>query len=217
MPTSCRRSWRRIRRSRAFAMEYLPPDRHELWKSQLARGCVIPETAATVGRQLAFIHAAFAKSPTAAAEFDTGASFHALRIEPYLLATARVHPDLAPDSRSARRTNRANEAHGCARRCQPEEHPPGRARSGLSRCRVRVVRRPGVRSCLLSQSPFVEDAVGAVCGARAAVVVRCAGRCVSARRRLGAGGGGGATGSPVASCAVPGTHRRQVARRISDR
>ena len=60
----------------AFAMEYLPPDRHESWKSQLVRGCVIPETAATVGRQLASIHAAFAKSPTAAVEFDTGASFH---------------------------------------------------------------------------------------------------------------------------------------------
>jgi enolase len=79
----------------AFAMEYLPPDRHELWKSQLARGCVNPETAATVGRQLGFLHAAFATSPTAAAEFDTGASFHALRVEPYLLATARVHADLA--------------------------------------------------------------------------------------------------------------------------
>ena len=80
----------------AFAMEYLPPDRHELWKAQLARGCVIPETAATVGRHLASIHAAFAKSPSSAAEFDTGASFHALRLEPYLLATARVHTDLAP-------------------------------------------------------------------------------------------------------------------------
>jgi enolase len=79
----------------AFAMEFLPPDRHELWKSQLARGCVMPETAAAVGRHLASIHAAFAKSPTAAAEFDTGPSFHALRIEPYLLATARAHPDLA--------------------------------------------------------------------------------------------------------------------------
>ena len=81
----------------AFAMEYLPPHRHELWKSQLARGCVIPETAATLGGQLAFIHAAFAKSATAPAEFDTGDSFHALRIEPYLLATARAHPDLAPE------------------------------------------------------------------------------------------------------------------------
>ena len=78
----------------AFAMEYLPPDRYETWKSQLARGAVIPEIASTVGRQLARIHSAFAKSPQSPSEFDTGASFHALRIEPYLLATARVHPDL---------------------------------------------------------------------------------------------------------------------------
>jgi aminoglycoside phosphotransferase (APT) family kinase protein len=79
----------------AFAMEFLPPERFELWKAQLARGCVVPETAASVGRHLASIHSAFAKSPTAATEFDTGASFHALRIEPYLLATARAHPDLS--------------------------------------------------------------------------------------------------------------------------
>jgi aminoglycoside phosphotransferase (APT) family kinase protein len=79
----------------AFAMEFLPPDRHELWKVQLARGCVSVETAATVGRHLASIHSAFATSPTAASEFDTGTSFHALRIEPYLLATASAHPDLA--------------------------------------------------------------------------------------------------------------------------
>jgi aminoglycoside phosphotransferase (APT) family kinase protein len=79
----------------AFAMEFLPPERFELWKAQLARGFVVPETAATVGRHLASIHSAFARSPTAATEFDTGASFHALRIEPYLLATARAHPDLS--------------------------------------------------------------------------------------------------------------------------
>ena len=79
----------------AFAMEFLPSERYELWKAQLARGCVVPETAAMVGRHLASIHSAFARSPTAAAEFDTGASFHALRIEPYLLATASAHPDLA--------------------------------------------------------------------------------------------------------------------------
>ena len=201
----------------AFAMEYLPPDRHELWKSQLARGCVIPETAATVGRQLAFIHAAFAKSPTAAAEFDTGASFHALRIEPYLLATARVASRSRSHSRRARRANRADEADRRAWRCQPEEHPSGRAWTGVSRRRVRVVRRPGVRSGLLSQSPPVEDAVGAVRGARAAGVVRRAGGCVSARRRLGAGGRPGATGRATASRIVPGAHRRQVARRIPDR
>jgi Ser/Thr protein kinase RdoA (MazF antagonist) len=79
----------------AFAMEYLPPATHELWKSQLARGRVVSGTAEAVGRRLALIHAAFAKSPTAAAEFDTGPSFHALRLEPYLIATARAHPGLA--------------------------------------------------------------------------------------------------------------------------
>ena len=31
-----------------------------------------------------------------ALDFDTGPAFHALRLEPYLLATARVHRDLAP-------------------------------------------------------------------------------------------------------------------------
>ena len=79
----------------AFAMEYLAPDRFELWKTRLARGQVEPDTASTVGAHLASIHSAFAKSPAAADDFDTGPSFHALRLEPYLLATARVHTDLA--------------------------------------------------------------------------------------------------------------------------
>ena len=79
-----------------FAMEYLPPSEYELWKAKLARGDVNVETAARVGQQLAAIHAAFARSRTAAADFDTGPAFHSLRLEPYLLATARVHTDLAP-------------------------------------------------------------------------------------------------------------------------
>jgi enolase len=79
-----------------FAMEYLPPAENELWKTRLARGVASAETADEVGRRLASVHAAFARSATAAADFDTGAAFHALRLEPYLLATARVHTDLAP-------------------------------------------------------------------------------------------------------------------------
>jgi aminoglycoside phosphotransferase (APT) family kinase protein len=39
---------------------------------------------------------ASAVDPEAAADFPTDAIFHAIRVEPYLLATARVHPDLAP-------------------------------------------------------------------------------------------------------------------------
>ena len=79
-----------------FAMEYLPPSEYELWKAKLARGDVNVEMAARVGQQLAAIHAAFARSRTSAADFDTGPAFHSLRLEPYLLASARVHTDLAP-------------------------------------------------------------------------------------------------------------------------
>ena len=79
-----------------FAMEYLPPSDYEPWKARLARGDVDVETAARVGQQLAGIHASFAHSETAARDFATGPAFHSLRLEPYLLATARVHRDLAP-------------------------------------------------------------------------------------------------------------------------
>src|SRR6516162_10852304 len=56
---------------------------------------VLPATAAEVGRRLVRIHSKFARSPAAAAEFATDAIFHAIRLEPYLLATAQAHPDRA--------------------------------------------------------------------------------------------------------------------------
>lgn len=77
-----------------FAMEYLPPRSHEGWKTQLRRGVVSLETATLVGNRLSGMHGSFAKQETAAQEFATDTTFHALRIEPYLLATARVHPDM---------------------------------------------------------------------------------------------------------------------------
>jgi aminoglycoside phosphotransferase (APT) family kinase protein len=78
-----------------FAMDYLPPQSFEGWKRQLQRGQVMPATAIEIGRRLAHIHSGFARSPAAAAEFATDAIFHAIRLEPYLLATARAHPDRA--------------------------------------------------------------------------------------------------------------------------
>src|SRR5216683_5044335 len=78
-----------------FAMDYLLPQSFEGWKTQLQRGHVMPATAAEIGRRLARIHSRFARSPPVAAEFATDAIFHAIRLEPYLLATARVHPDRA--------------------------------------------------------------------------------------------------------------------------
>jgi aminoglycoside phosphotransferase (APT) family kinase protein len=79
-----------------FAMDYLDPAAHRLWKAELAAGRVDVPFAAEVGRRLAGIHAATAGSSKIAAKFPTGAFFEALRLEPYLRATGRRHPDLAP-------------------------------------------------------------------------------------------------------------------------
>jgi aminoglycoside phosphotransferase (APT) family kinase protein len=78
-----------------FAMDYLPPQSFDGWKAQLQRGHVIPAIAGEIGRRLARIHSSFARSPDAAKEFATDRIFHAIRLEPYLLATARAHPDRA--------------------------------------------------------------------------------------------------------------------------
>ena len=83
-----------------FAMEYLPPENHPVWKRQLLDGRVEPATAAAVGRLLATLHLASSRDAAVERAFDTGANFHALRLEPYLLATARVHPALAPALRA---------------------------------------------------------------------------------------------------------------------
>jgi aminoglycoside phosphotransferase (APT) family kinase protein len=79
-----------------LAMRFLPPEDHPVWKERLHAGQAEPGFAAEVGRRLARIHAASARDPGCAAEFPTDAIFHAIRLEPYLLATARAHPDLAP-------------------------------------------------------------------------------------------------------------------------
>jgi aminoglycoside phosphotransferase (APT) family kinase protein len=78
-----------------FAMEFLAAERHPVWKQQLLDGVVEPATAAAVGDVLGRVHAASAGRPEVAAAFDSTTNFHALRLEPYLLATAAHHPDLA--------------------------------------------------------------------------------------------------------------------------
>jgi Ser/Thr protein kinase RdoA (MazF antagonist) len=83
------------RRRHVFAMEYLPPERFALWKTELAEGRIDAEFAAKVGEALARIHAATAGRKDIAAAFDNGTQFHALRIEPYLLFTADRNPDVA--------------------------------------------------------------------------------------------------------------------------
>lgn len=78
-----------------FAMSFLDPASHPVWKQQLLDGHVDADTAAAVGRTLGILHQASAQRPDLAQAFDTGDSFHALRLEPYLLATGRRHPQLA--------------------------------------------------------------------------------------------------------------------------
>ncbi len=79
-----------------FVMEFLAPESHPLWKSELHCGRADPAFAAQLGQLLALIHRSTAHNPAIAAEFPTDAIFHSLRLEPYLEATALLHPDLAP-------------------------------------------------------------------------------------------------------------------------
>jgi aminoglycoside phosphotransferase (APT) family kinase protein len=81
--------------SGSLAMAFLPEATYPLWKAQLRDGHADPGFAASVGAVLARIHAATAADPTVAADFPTDDIFQAIRLEPYLLATARAHPDRA--------------------------------------------------------------------------------------------------------------------------
>ena len=64
-------------------------------EAELAAGRIDPGFAAAVGRAIAAIHSATQGDAAIAARFATDDLFAALRIEPYLLHTARAHPDLA--------------------------------------------------------------------------------------------------------------------------
>ena len=90
---------------RLLAMAFLPPETHPLWKAELLAGRVDPGFAAQVGEQLGRIHAASAAEPGLAADFASDEGFHALRIDAYLLATARRRPEVAAEIEAlARRT-----------------------------------------------------------------------------------------------------------------
>ncbi|MHB8493927.1 MAG: phosphotransferase family protein [Casimicrobiaceae bacterium] len=78
-----------------FAMEFLDPGHYPVWKRLLLDGTVSRQTAAQVGAILARLHAASAGDPDIARRFATDAIFQAIRLEPYLLATAARHSDLA--------------------------------------------------------------------------------------------------------------------------
>jgi aminoglycoside phosphotransferase (APT) family kinase protein len=80
---------------RLLAMAFLEPEDHPLWKAELLAGRVEPAFAAAVGERLGAIHSASAREPALAAEFASDEGFFALRIDAYLLATARNRPEVA--------------------------------------------------------------------------------------------------------------------------
>ena len=77
-----------------LAMEYLAPEDHPVWKTQLLAGVVEQSTATGVAGRLAGIHAATAHRPEVARLFRTDEIFWNIRLEPYLVATAVVHPSI---------------------------------------------------------------------------------------------------------------------------
>ena len=95
-------------KSGALAMQFLPHDNHPLWKTQLRDGDADPAFAAQVASSLARIHAATAADPNAAADFPTDQIFYDIRLEPYLVATARAHPDLSHQLADLVATTQAN-------------------------------------------------------------------------------------------------------------
>jgi 5-methylthioribose kinase len=78
-----------------FAMAYLGADDHPTWKALLRDGVIEPDMAGKVGAVLGRIHAATADRADLRARFPTDDIFYAIRLEPYLVATGRAHPDLA--------------------------------------------------------------------------------------------------------------------------
>jgi len=74
-----------------FAMQYLD---YPVWKERLRHGEADAAFAGKVGAALARIHAATAGRSDVAERFPTDEIFYAIRLEPYLVATARKHPDL---------------------------------------------------------------------------------------------------------------------------
>ena len=78
-----------------LVMAYLDPADHRLWKADLRDGHADPDVARAVGNRLVRIHAATANDLKIAAAFATDRIFYDIRLEPYLVATARAHPDCA--------------------------------------------------------------------------------------------------------------------------
>ncbi len=78
-------------KTKSFVMEFLSSD-HVVWKTELLSGRVEVEVARQVGDIIGRVHAATAHSADCTKRFANDDNFHALRLEPYLTETGRIHP-----------------------------------------------------------------------------------------------------------------------------
>lgn len=84
----------------AFAMAWLDPADHPVWKAQLLDGDADVATARAVGDGLSAVHNACAHDAKIARDFANDGNFHAIRLDPYFGASAIRHPDCAPALRA---------------------------------------------------------------------------------------------------------------------
>lgn len=82
-----------------FTMELLGPEFRN-WKTELLAGSGTMAQAKIAGRLLGRVHRETWNDRALQAEFDTTQNFHELRLDPYLLATADRHPQLAESIRA---------------------------------------------------------------------------------------------------------------------
>jgi len=80
----------------AFAMSFFEAEKFPVWKLQLMQGVVNLNTAREVAQIIGTLHAASAQDQSVAEAFQTDDIFYPIRLEPYLIATADIHRDLAP-------------------------------------------------------------------------------------------------------------------------
>jgi len=80
--------------TKSFVMELFGPEFRN-WKPHLLAGHVDPQVATQVGDLLGRIHSATADRADIAARFATDDTFYAIRLEPYLVESSRVHTELS--------------------------------------------------------------------------------------------------------------------------
>ena len=80
---------------KAFAMAWLDPVDHPVWKTQLLDGVADVATARAVGDNLSRVHNACAGDAAIASEFANDGNFHAIRLDPYFGTAAQRNADCA--------------------------------------------------------------------------------------------------------------------------